>query len=141
MPTIRFLTSGCEVEFPDGDDVNMLRVAIRNECGVPYKCASGNCGTDRVRVVDGADNLSPMRKRERERLGDLADQGYRLCCQTYAMGDVSVSWDPEQKALDDRWVDKSLPAKADERLKRRWLSAADTSGSERIDETEEADVP
>ena len=38
------------------------------------------------------------------------------------MGDVSVSWDPDQKALDDRWVDKSLPAKADERLKRRWLS-------------------
>ena len=141
MPRIRFLTSGCEVEFPDGDDVNMLRVAIRNECGVPYKCASGNCGTDRVRVVDGADSLSPMRKRERERLGDLADQGYRLCCQTYAMGDVSVSWDPEQKALDDRWVDKSRPAKADERLKRRWLSNADTSGSERVDETEEADVP
>ena len=90
MPTIRFVTSDCAVDFPEGDDVNLLRVAIRNECDVPYKCASGNCGTDRVRVVDGAENLSPMRKRERERLGDLAEQGYRLCCQTYAIGDVSL---------------------------------------------------
>jgi ferredoxin len=137
MPTIRFLTSGCEVEFPDGDDVNLLRVAIRNECDVPYKCASGNCGTDRVLVVEGANNLSPMRKRERERLGgDLVEQGYRLCCQTYAMGDVSLTWDPDQKALDDRWVDKSLPAKADERLKRRWLSEADGAGAERMAEAE-----
>jgi ferredoxin len=137
MPTIRFVTSGCEVEFPDGDDVNMLRVAIRNECDVPYKCASGNCGTDRVLVVDGAENLSPMRKRERERLGaDLVQQGYRLCCQTYVMGDVSVTWDPDQKALDDRWVDRSLPAKADERLKRRWLSEADGAGAERMAEAE-----
>jgi ferredoxin len=137
MPTIRYLTSGCEVEFPDGDDVNLLRVAIRNECDVPYKCASGNCGTDRVLVVEGAANLSPMRKRERERLGaELVAQGYRLCCQTYAMGDVSVSWDPAQKALDDRWVDKSLPAKADERLKKRWLSESDTAGAERMAEAE-----
>ena len=136
MPTIRFLTSDCAVDFPDGDDVNLLRVAIRNECNVPYKCASGNCGTDRVRVVDGAGNLSAMRKRERERLGDLAEQGYRLCCQTYAFGDVSISWDPDQKALDDRWVDRSLPSKADERLKRRWLSEADTAGAEKLAEVE-----
>jgi len=131
MPTIRFLTSGCAVDFPDGDDVNILRVAIRNACGVPYKCASGNCGTDRVLVVDGAESLSAPRKRERERLGDLLGQGYRLCCQTYAAGDVSLSWDPEQKALDERWMDKSLPASADERLKRRWLADADTAGRDR----------
>ena len=61
MPTIRFVTSNAAVDFPEGDDVNLLRVAIRNDCNVPYKCASGNCGTDRVLVVDGAENLSPPR--------------------------------------------------------------------------------
>ena len=76
-----------------------------------------------------------MRKRERERLGDLAEQGI-ACCQTYAFGDVSLSWDPDQKALDDRWVDRSLPSKADERLKRRWLSEADTAGAEKLAEVE-----
>lgn len=127
MPKITFQTSDCAVEFPDGDDVNMLRVAIRNECGVPYRCASGNCGTDRVYVESGQENLSPPRKRERDRLGPLLDQGWRLACQTYVEGDVTISWDPEQKPLDDRAVDRSLPSRADERLKRRWLDADDTA--------------
>ena len=74
MPTIRFITSGRTVDFPDGDDVNLLRVAIRNECEVPYKCASCNCGTDRIFVESGTTNLSPPRKRERDRLGKLLDQ-------------------------------------------------------------------
>jgi hypothetical protein len=89
-----------------------------------------------VLVVEGAENLSPPRKRERERLGALLDQGYRLCCQTYASGDVSVQWDPAQKALDDRWVDKALPAAANERLQRRWLSESDTAGAERAAEAD-----
>jgi ferredoxin len=133
MPTIRFLTSGVAVDFADGDEVNVLRVAIRNECDVPYRCASGNCGTDRVLVESGAENLSPPRRRERDRLGPLLEQGYRLCCQTYASGDVSLTWDPDQKPLDDKWIDRALPSKADDRLKRRWLEKADTAGAGEAD--------
>lgn len=118
MPTISFLTSGCTVEFPDGDGVNLLRVALRHECGVPFKCASGNCGTDRVRVVSGAEHLSAPRRRERDTLGEaLLAQGYRLACQTYASGDVAVEWDPDQKALEGR---------GGEKLKERWLAGKDT---------------
>src|SRR5262245_44631666 len=94
MPTIRFETTDRDVQFQDGDEVNLLRVAIRNDCGVPFKCASGNCGTDRVRVLAGAENLIPSRKRERERLGELVAKGYRLACQTYVCGDVTIAWDP-----------------------------------------------
>ncbi|HEX6568116.1 MAG TPA: 2Fe-2S iron-sulfur cluster-binding protein [Acidimicrobiales bacterium] len=120
MPQICFRTSGREVGFKDGDSVNLLRVAIRNECGVPWRCASGNCGTDRVLVEEGAGNLSTPRKRERDRLGDLLGMGYRLACQTYVDGDVTVSWDPEQKGLDE-------DSRAAERLKRIWLGASDTA--------------
>ena len=74
--------------FPDSDDVNLLRIAIRHEVGVPWRCASGNCGTDRVLIEEGAEHLSTLRRRERERLGELLGQGYRLCCQTYATGDA-----------------------------------------------------
>lgn len=115
MPAIHFRTSGRTVEFDAGDDVNMLRAALRHEAGVPFKCASGNCGTDRVLVESGAEHLSPPRKREREMLGpELLDAGYRLACQTYVEGDCTVSWDPDQKPL--------ISDRAAEALTKKWLS-------------------
>ena len=118
MPRIRFDTSDREVSFADGDEVNLLRVAIRNECGIPFKCASGNCGTDRVRVLEGAHHCVPARRRERERLGELLDEGYRLACQTYVSGDVSVAWDPDQTEME-------ASGRAYDRLRQVWLSKAD----------------
>lgn len=97
--------------------MNLLRVAIRNHAGVPYRCASGKCGTDRVHVEDGADHLSPMRARERDRLGPLAEEGWRLACQTYVSGDCAITWDPDQRPLDDT---------VGNRLEARWLDARDT---------------
>ena len=119
MPRINFKTSGRLVSFDDGEEVNLLRVSIRKSCGIPWRCASGNCGTDRVLVEEGAENLDPPRRRERERLGDLIDKGYRLSCQTYTSGDVTVSWDPDQKGLDE----ESATGK---RLRDKWLGAKDT---------------
>lgn len=126
MPIINFATSGCSVEFPEGDDVNLLRIAIRNDCGVPYRCASGNCGTDRVLVTEGVEHLSPPQMRERDRLGNLLEQGWRLACQTYVSGNVSIKWDPDQRALNAMDVDRALPTKAEERVKNKWLSGKDT---------------
>jgi ferredoxin len=120
MPRIHFATSGQVVEFPEGDEVNLLRVAIRNDVKVPWRCASGNCGTDRVKVADGAECLSAPRKRERDRLGDLLHEGYRLACQTYVGGDVTVVWDPDQEGLD-------ADTAAARRLRQVWLGKEDTA--------------
>lgn len=121
MPRITFLTTGKVLDLPDdGDPPNLLRVAIRNDCGLPWRCASGNCGTDRVRVVEGAGNITAPRKRERERLGELVDQDYRLACQSYVEGDISIEWDPDQRGLDE-------DSAAGARLKERWLGAADSA--------------
>lgn len=119
MPTIRFSTTDREVEFPDGEEVNLLRIAIRNDCGIPFKCASGNCGTDRVRVEAGYDNCVPPRRRERERLGELMEQGYRLACQTYVKGDVTIAWDPDQEGLSG--------GRAYDRLRQVWLAKEDSA--------------
>ena len=40
--------------------------------------------------------------------------GYRLACQTYVEGDVTVSWDPDQQAL--------ISDRAAEALTKKWLS-------------------
>jgi ferredoxin len=114
MPKITFQTSKKTVEFPVGEDVNILRASIRGECGVPWRCASGNCGTDRILVKRGSEFLSTPRRRERERLGELIDLGYRLACQTYTRGDITVEWDPTQTGLDEDSV-------AGKRLKAFWL--------------------
>jgi ferredoxin len=118
MPEVFFETSGRRVSFPEGEEVNLLRLSLRHRCGVPWRCASGNCGTDRLLIVEGHEHLSPMRRRERERLGELVDQGYRLSCQTYTSGDLTVRWDPNQKGLDEESV-------AGQRLKARWLGVGD----------------
>ncbi len=49
-----------------------------------------------MRVEEGRENLSPIRKAEERILGDLLEQGYRLGCQTFARGSCTVSWDPSQ---------------------------------------------
>ena len=112
MPTIHFRTSGTTVEFSDGAELNLLRTSIRHDCGVPYKCASGNCGTDRVLVEQGAENLSGLRPKERDRLGDDVERGYRLACQTYVSGDVTISWDGGGDGTGN------------ERLREKWLAGA-----------------
>jgi ferredoxin len=126
VPTIHFRTSGCAVDFDDGAEVNLLRVAIRHDCGVPYRCASGNCGTDKVFVEAGAEHLSPPRPKERDRLGDLLDGGWRLACQTYASGDVTLSWGADgQPALGER---------AQAKLRDRWLAEPEGGPSEQDEE-------
>jgi ferredoxin len=120
VPEIYFKTSGRVVRFRDGDEVNVLRVSIREDCGLPWRCASGKCGTDRFHVESGAENLSPVRPRERDRLGELLQQGYRLGCQTYASGDVVITWDPDQRGLDEA-------SQVGQRLRAKWLAEPDNA--------------
>lgn len=117
MPTIWFRTSDTKVTFEE-EEVNLLRLAIGKRVPVPFKCASGNCGTDAVFIEEGAENLSPLRPKERDRLGNAVDHGYRLACQTYVSGDVTLSWDPNQKGTDSerlrqKWIDGDVAAVRD----------------------------
>jgi ferredoxin len=94
MPKITFYTSGKSIEVPD--DANLLRTSIRHEGSVPYKCGGGLCGTCKVRVVEGNEHLSKIMKKEIDRLGlDKLDEGYRLACQTFVTGDVTIAWGEE----------------------------------------------
>lgn len=110
MPTIRFGTSDKAVELPDGESYNLLRESIRNEAGVPYKCGGGLCGTCRVRVEEGAEHLSKIRKPEIAKLGEELENGYRLACQTFTTGDCTLAWDAPQNQTQ-----------VSEKLKEHWL--------------------
>ena len=71
-------------------------------------------------MLEGADHLIPARRRERDRLGELLDAGFRLACQTYVAGDVTIAWDPDQRELD-------AEGRVYDKLKQVWLAKDDTA--------------
>lgn len=89
---ITFLTNGGKtVEAPPNS--NLLRVSLREKGGIPFKCGGGLCGTCRCKVEAGRDHIDEVKQKERRHLSaeDL-ENGYRMACQTFVNGDVSVSW-------------------------------------------------
>ena len=74
---------------------NLLRVSLREKGGIPFKCGGGLCGTCRCHIDAGLEHTDAVKPKERKHLTpeDLLP-GYRMACQTFVNGDVSVSWAP-----------------------------------------------
>jgi ferredoxin len=91
MIEITFLTSGKSAQAPAPS--NLLRVSIRAGGGIPFKCGGGLCGTCKCRIESGREHLDPVKPKERKHLDEVQlAEGYRMACQTFVDGDVSVSW-------------------------------------------------
>ncbi|MCW2241451.1 2Fe-2S iron-sulfur cluster binding domain-containing protein [Azospirillum canadense] len=75
------------------ENSNLLRVSLREKGGIPFKCGGGLCGTCKCRIEQGIENTDAVKAKERKHLteAELAE-GRRLACQTFLLGDVSVSW-------------------------------------------------
>jgi nitrite reductase (NADH) large subunit len=70
----------------------LLDIAEASQVPIESGCRMGMCGSDPVRVLDGEENLSPMRSAERrtlERLGLGA--GCRMACVSRVQGPVAVA--------------------------------------------------
>jgi len=94
MIKVTFITNSDKtVEAPENS--NLLRVSLREQGGIPFKCGGGLCGTCRCRIESGLENTDAIKPKERKHLTDEDfRQGYRMACQTFVNGDVSVSWIP-----------------------------------------------
>nr|WP_236599154.1 2Fe-2S iron-sulfur cluster binding domain-containing protein [Ramlibacter monticola] len=72
---------------------NLLRVSLREQGGIPFKCGGGVCGTCKCRIVLGRENTDAVKPKERKILDEAQlAQGYRLACQTFVHGDIAVAW-------------------------------------------------
>jgi nitrite reductase (NADH) large subunit len=89
------------VSFIDGPTVRakkgdkLLDIAESSQVPIEHGCRMGMCGSDPVRIVDGAENLSAMRSAERrtlERLGLGA--GCRMACVSRVEGPIVVDPNP-----------------------------------------------
>src|ERR1700744_3761997 len=96
MIHVTFLSNdGKVVTAPENS--NLLRVSIREQGGIPFKCGGGICGTCKCRIESGLEHTDAVKTKERKHLSEqeLAE-GYRMACQTFLNGDVQVSWTPRQ---------------------------------------------
>lgn len=92
---ITFLTNGGKVAVAAVNS-NLLRVSLREQGGIPFKCGGGVCGTCKCRIEAGLENTDEIKAKERKHLSPEDFQnGYRMACQTFVRGDVSVSWSPK----------------------------------------------
>ena len=73
------IIDGEEHNLPDGSRID----AICEITGIPFCCNSGVCGTCRIEVIEGAENLSELNDEETE-LG--MDRDHRLSCQCRILG-------------------------------------------------------
>jgi 2Fe-2S ferredoxin len=86
MPRITFVDLEKSQEFPEGRRlltcVNDMGIKISQVCG-----GDGACGTCRVEVIEGWNNLTPQTPDETYK---ELEAPYRLCCQAKLLGDIVV---------------------------------------------------
>ena len=94
MIQITFLSNNAKVvSAPEGG--NLLRISLREQGGIPFKCGGGLCGTCKCRVESGLEHTDAIKAKERRHLSDEElKQGWRMACQTFVNGDIAVSWLP-----------------------------------------------
>jgi ferredoxin len=68
-------TSQEQVEVPDGSRVK----PAAEKLGIPFGCRQGICGTCKIEVLEGSENLDELNEQE-EAMGDR-DRTHRLACQ------------------------------------------------------------
>jgi 2Fe-2S ferredoxin len=89
VPKITFMPSGRTFEVPDGTTI--LHAAVRNGVRLRHDCTEAVCGTDRVTILSGKENLIEVVDNEELTLEMMqAGADERLGCVAKIHGDVTV---------------------------------------------------
>jgi len=100
MLSVTFVSNAGKVAVAPVDS-NLLRVSLREQGGIPFKCGGGVCGTCKCHIDEGLQNTDEIKPKERRHLSEEEfREGYRMACQTFLKGDVSVSWQPRPKTTN-----------------------------------------
>ncbi|AEE65829.1 MULTISPECIES: 2Fe-2S iron-sulfur cluster-binding protein [Bordetella] len=92
MVEITFITNGGKVVTAP-ENSNLLRVSLKEQGGIPFKCGGGLCGTCKCLIESGLEHTDAIKPKERRHLTpEDFERGYRMACQTFVNGDIKVSW-------------------------------------------------
>ena len=90
-PVVTFLLEDMDVEVPRGSQ--FLDVVDAAGADVTFGCRNGTCGTCRIHIESGSENLSAVNTEERDFLQSIeAGPQERLGCQVRILGDCSVNY-------------------------------------------------
>lgn len=94
MIQITFLSNNAKV-VSAAEGGNLLRISLREQGGIPFKCGGGLCGTCKCLIETGLEHTDAVKPKEKKHLSEEEmKQGYRMACQTFVTGDIAVSWQP-----------------------------------------------
>lgn len=90
MPKVNFVKSKPAIEVELG--ANLMQALLSHEIPVASSCkGDGICAKCRVKVLEGAKNLSPQTDIELIRRDQLDfDRSERMSCQAKVLGDVTI---------------------------------------------------
>lgn len=89
MPKLTFKKNNYTLHLKVGTELKRVPYL---DATVPLRfgCCEGNCGTCAIKILEGAENLSPKTKQERETLSRLRLDSHRLACQCALKGNVVI---------------------------------------------------
>jgi ferredoxin len=81
-------------EFDIRRGLGIQAVCAKAETGIEFDCRAADCGICAIKVISGAENLSPKTVREADFLQAMkADDDERLACQVRVLGDAEIEVD------------------------------------------------
>jgi ring-1,2-phenylacetyl-CoA epoxidase subunit PaaE len=87
---INLIIDGDSFEFSmNSNDSNILKSGIDAGIDLPYACLNGVCCSCRAKILKGEAKM----KKNFALDADEVDAGYVLCCQTYPLSDLQISFD------------------------------------------------
>ena len=89
MPKVTITTDDMTIDVPA--NYPMINMCEEHDTSILFGCRDGACGACMIRVLDGAQNLSPMKEDEKDFLETMAaEPNERLACQCKVLGDVKL---------------------------------------------------
>ena len=100
MPKITFLKTGDIFEVPEG--TSFVEFCQENDAPHDFGCTVGSCGTCRLVLEEGADNVNPVTEEEQDTIFMVTtEEGARLGCQLIVNGDIALRPAEDRDAEDD----------------------------------------
>lgn len=90
-PHVHFVLEDMTVEVPHG--TTFVDVVEAAGADVTFGCKNGTCGTCRIRVEEGQNNISPKNREEADFLNSIeAEDTDRLGCQIKILGNCTINY-------------------------------------------------